>query len=85
MESRVHILGRESGYYWFLDATVGDGAGVRLPPPTELARRLGGLHPAIVYRLRRLPDAPPLEQVEAWRDFAIRNLTSPDAIVKHCR
>jgi hypothetical protein len=52
---------------------------------TELARQLGEIHPATIYRLRKLPKAPPLDQVEAWRNFAINNLKSPDAIVKLCR
>jgi hypothetical protein len=52
---------------------------------TELVRKLGGIHPATIYRLRKLPHAPPLVQIEAWRNFAINNLKSPDAIVKLCR
>jgi hypothetical protein len=54
---------------------------------TELARKLDGLHPATNYRSRRLPGAPPInaDQVEAWRDFALLNLSNPDAIAEALR
>jgi hypothetical protein len=51
---------------------------------TELSRQLGGLSRATIYRLKRLypNEAPPLDEVEKWRSFALLHLIGVDAITR---